>query len=192
MAKNFLIIDCGCKNFDQGGKLNHFLSDIAMGELQHLGHSVEMTILDEPWEIAAEVEKIKKADVIIVQTPGWWMGPPWKFKFYQDQVFIQPGIVHNDGRTHEEPTKNYGRGGTLTDKQYLLSSTWNAPKEAFTEPGEFFEGRGIDGVFFPVHKAFQFLGMKPLPSFMCNDVIKNPKIEEDVERWKAHLKKLFG
>nr|WP_286313820.1 NAD(P)H-dependent oxidoreductase [Turicimonas muris] len=50
----------------------------------------------------------------------------------------------------------------------------------------------MDGVLLPVHKAFQFLGMKPLPSFMANDVLKNPTLEEDTKRFKEHLKKVFG
>nr|MBF4447879.1 NADPH quinone reductase MdaB [Vibrio anguillarum] len=38
----------------------------------------------------------------------------------------------------------------------------------------------------------QFLGMSPLRTFMCNDVIKNPQIENDFERYKAHLKEVFS
>ena len=56
----------------------------------------------------------------------------------------------------------------------------------------FSEVSGIDGVLLPVHKAFQFLGMKPLPSFMANDVDKNPTFEEDRQRFKEHLKKVFA
>ena len=74
----------------------------------------------------------------------------------------------------------------------MLSSTWNAPIQAFTEKDQFFEGKGIDGVFFWLHKAFAFIGMKPMESFICNDVLKNPKIDEDVKRWKDHIKKNFG
>ena len=74
----------------------------------------------------------------------------------------------------------------------MLSSTWNAPKAAFDKKDDFFGGVGIDGVLLPVHKAFQFLGMKPLPSFMANDVLKNPTLEEDTKRFKEHLKKVFG
>ena len=137
-------------------------------------------------------EKIRAADVLVIQTPGWWMSPPWQLKRYEDEVFTTGGFTRGDGRTRTEPTKNYGTGGLLTEKRYLLSSTWNAPKEAFDEPGDFFEGRGIDGVLLPVHKTLQFLGMHPLESFMANDVLKNPRIEADIERWKAHLKALFG
>ncbi len=74
----------------------------------------------------------------------------------------------------------------------MLSSTWNAPKEALDKKDDFFGGIGIDGVLFSLHKEFQFLGLKPLPSFMANDVVKNPPLEEDMKRFKEHLKKVFS
>ncbi len=39
----------------------------------------------------------------------------------------------------------------------------------------FFDGRGVDGVYFAFHKSQQFLGLSQLPTFMVNDVIKEPK-----------------
>lgn len=73
----------------------------------------------------------------------------------------------------------------------MLSVTWNAPLEAFTDPNQFFEGVGVDGVYLHFHKANQFLGMKPLPTFMCNDVIKQPDIEGDISRYRQHLAENF-
>ena len=73
----------------------------------------------------------------------------------------------------------------------MISTTWNAPLEAFTDPEQFFEGAGVDGVYLPFHKANQFLGLTALPTFICNDVIKAPKIDEIVARYKAHLTKVF-
>ena len=93
MSNNVLILDAGCQNFGKGGELNHYLSRLAEGELTKLGWNVEITLIDSQWEIAAEAEKIKKADVIIVQTPGWWMSTPWQLKRYEDLIFVQPGSV---------------------------------------------------------------------------------------------------
>ena len=60
------------------------------------------------------------------------MSTPWQLKRYEDLVFVQPGVVGNDGRSHLHPDDNYGRGGILTDKKFMISSTWNAPKTALT------------------------------------------------------------
>ena len=125
-------------------------------------------------------------DAVIYQTPAWWMEAPAALKSYEDDVFGGPAMITGDGRHHENPAVNYGTGGKLKGR-YMISSTWNAPLNAFLAPDEFF-----DATFFGLHKANQFIGLKPLPSFMCNDVIKNPTLESDIERLKAHLEKVFG
>ena len=67
------------------------------------------------------------------------------------------------------------------------------PQEAFTDEKQLFEGAGVDGVYLlPTHKAHQFLGMSPLPTFMCNDVIKAPDIEQYAHDYRQHLSQLFG
>lgn len=74
----------------------------------------------------------------------------------------------------------------------MLSLTWNAPLQAFTDPQQFFEGSGVDGVYLHTHKAFQFLGMSGLPTFICNDVIKDPQVPLYIENYQQHLQQIFG
>lgn len=74
----------------------------------------------------------------------------------------------------------------------MLSLTWNAPLEAFTDPQQFFEGVGVDGVYLHSHKACQFLGMSPLPTFICNDVIKDPQVPFYISQYQQHLQKVFN
>lgn len=109
------------------------------------------------------------ADAIIMQFAGWWMGQPWQLKRWEDLVFTRPEIASGDGRSRTDRTAIYGTGGRNTQKTYMLSSTWNAPLEAFNEPMQFFEAKGIDGLLFPMHKTFQFIGMRPLPSFIAQE-----------------------
>ena len=56
----------------------------------------------------------------------------------------------------------------------------------------FFEGVGVDGLYLHFHKANQFLAMSGLPTFICNDVIKQPEIERDIARYREHLGKIFA
>lgn len=35
----------------------------------------------------------------------------------------------------------------------MLSLTWNAPLQALTDPEQFFEGVGVDGLYLHFHKA---------------------------------------
>ena len=55
----------------------------------------------------------------------------------------------------------------------------------------FFGGRGVDDLFWPMHLNFKFFGMKPLETFACHDVLKNPEVENDFIRFEARLNKLF-
>ena len=170
------------------------MSDVAKNHLQHLGLSVKTTLVEQGYNIDEEVEKILWADVIIYQMPGWWMGPPWILKKYIDEVFTagHGKLYTSDGRSRSDETKKHGSGGLLHGKQYMLSVTWNAPEEAFEDVNQFFHGVGVDGVYLPVHKAQQFLGLSALPTFMCNDVIKALDIEQDVIRYKKHLDSIFS
>lgn len=190
MRGKVLIIDGGIAYGTASGRLNHALSDMAKEELEILGYEVGITRIENGWDKTEENQKMREADVVILQVPIWWMAPPHQVKQYFDEVF-GAGMITGDGRSRVDPDINYGTGGLLTSR-YMLSCTWNAPKYAFTAPEEFFEGKGVDAVLFPVHKAFQFLGMKPVKTFMANDVVKNPNIAADMERFKILLQDNFG
>ncbi|MDR2787302.1 MAG: NAD(P)H-dependent oxidoreductase [Candidatus Accumulibacter sp.] len=192
--KNILLINAG-KNFAHSqGRLNATLHETAAATLSESGWKVEQTVVDEGYDVEREVDKLCLADAVIYQMPGWWMGPPWILKQYFDTVFTagQGKLYESDGRTRSDPSRKYGTGGLAQGKRYMLSLTWNAPLEAFTDPEQFFGGAGVDGVYLPVHKAHQFLGMRPLETFICNDVVKAPRVEEFVARYRDHLRRVFG
>lgn len=191
MAPKVLIIDAGVAQNHANGKLNHTYAQIEQDVLTERGYDVTITRVAEDFDPQAEAQKILAADYLIVQTPAFWMSIPWQLKRYMDIVFCEPGISNGDGRHREDPSSRYGTGGVLKNKHYMISITWNAPKVAFSEPEQFFEQQGIDGVLFPVHKAFEFIGMQKMPTFMVNDVIKNPDFEGDKASLIAHLKANF-
>ncbi len=176
------------------GKLNQTIIDVTEKQLTAAGHEVKTTIVESGYDVAAELEKYQWTDAVFVQTPVYWMSVPYLFKKYIDEVFtagIGEVLCRDDGRTRSDLSKKYGSGGLLNGKKYMLSTTWNAPLEAFEEPSQFFEGRGVDGVFMWLHKSFQFFGMEPLPTFSCYDVLKSADVENDLGRLKEHLSDAF-
>ncbi|MCE3047551.1 NAD(P)H-dependent oxidoreductase [Helicobacter kayseriensis] len=192
--KHVLLLN-GAKVFgSSGGKLNTALHQLANEILTQLGYEVEQTCIDQGYTIQEEVEKILRADVLLYQMPAWWMGEPWIVKKYIDEVFLglYGKLFSGDGRSREDESKKYGTGGGSHGKKYLFSTTWNAPLEAFVEKNQFFEGRGVDGALFSLHKTHQFIGMQALESFACYDVVKNPKIEQYQADYAFHLKKIFS
>ncbi|MGR3806619.1 modulator of drug activity B [Pasteurella testudinis DSM 23072] len=191
---NILLLDGGKAFAHSHGKLNHTLHDIAKQTLTEIGHSIRETVMDDGYQIEQEIDNFLWADAIIWQMPGWWMGEPWTVKKYIDEVFTagHGKLYQSDGRHRVNPSEGYGTGGLLQGKKFMLSLTWNAPIEAFERADDFFEGQGVDGLYLHFHKANEFLGMSRLPTFIVNDVIKNPQIEAFTAAYRAHLLKVFG
>lgn len=153
--------------------------------------AIKTTTMKDDYNIDEEIEKHQWADIIVVQMPVNWMATSWSFKKYQDYVYsfgMDGRLCAGDGRSRQDTSKQYGTGGTLTGKQYMLSLTFNAPKEAFNDPKQvFFEGKSVDDLLAPTHLNFKFFGMKALPTFAAFDVMKNPTIEDDFTRFDTHI-----
>ena len=177
------------------GKLNRSFVEKAVIHLENRGYEIRQTDMNGDYDVNEEIEKHIWADAIILQTPVNWMGMPWSFKKYMDMVYsagMDGRLCAGDGRSREDAGKQYGSGGTLTGRKYMLSLTFNAPADAFDDPDQFlFEGKSVDDLLFPAHMNFRFFGMTPLKTFASHDVMKNPDIAGDFIRFDAHLEELF-
>lgn len=192
---NILIINAHHKYPFSEGRLNGALTQMADELLRAKGHETRVVEIDAGWDVEKELENHQWADVVILQTPINWMGVPWTFKKYMDEVYtagMGGALCHGDGRTAEAPKKNYGAGGTLTGKKYLMSVTFNAPEESFNDENEYlFQGKSVDDLLFPMHMNFRFFGLEALPTFACYDVMKNAEAENDFDRFRVHLEASF-
>jgi len=189
-----LLVNGHQKQGNSAGRLNRTLCEQAERFFRKHGCDVRTTAIDGPYSISGEVAKIAWADAILFFTPVYWMSIPWGTKKYIDEVYMagMGTLSTGDGRKKSDPEHGYGTGGLLKGKRYMLITTWNAPRGAFNDQSQFFEGKSVDDVFFHFHKAQQFLGLSPLESFSCHDVNKNPHIEADLAGFEAHLMKVFG
>jgi modulator of drug activity B len=173
------------------GKLNQTLVEHFQHFFLQRGDSVRITRVTDTWLAQEEVDHHVWADLVILQTPVYWMGVPAACKRYMDHVYsagLDGRLCTSDGRTRKNPDAQYGSGGTCQGKRYLLSLTFNAPREAFDDPAQtFFSGKTVDDLFWPMHLNFKFFGMTPLPTFSCHDVIKQPDVEADLRRLTEHL-----
>lgn len=182
------------------GRLNATLVERAQALLGGAGHELRFTqtadVAGAPaLDVDAEIDKHRWADLILLQFPVNWMGAPWSFKRYMDRVYsagMDGRLCAGDGRSREQPKANYGRGGSLKGTRYMLSVTFNAPREAFDDEAEFFGGRSMDDLLWPMHLNLDFFGATPLPTFACFDVMKNPEIESDLARFDDHLRAHIG
>lgn len=176
------------------GKLNQTMVHVIKEEMEKIGYEVRQTDIEQGYDIDAEVQNHIWADIIIVQSPVCWFGAPWIYKKYVDEVFtagmFQGCFLTGDGRAREDASKQYGTGGLMQGKKYMLSLTWNAPKEAFGNKDQIlFAGKTVDDVFVANTANYKFCGAEILPSFSCHDVMKAPDIEGDIVRLRAHLQR---
>ena len=198
--KKIFIINGGQHFAHSGGKFNHTILE---WDKQYFmpenGFELKSTDINEAYDLIAEVEKFVWADVVIYHTPVWWFNMPYKLKQYIDTVFTaghRNGIYYSDGRKSDNPERNYGTGGSLHGRNYLLTTSWNAPETAFTLADEFFNQTSVDdGVMFGFHRMNAFTGMKKMDSFHFHDLEKNGNIER-IENYRkaylSHINKAFN
>lgn len=191
MSHTVFIINAHQKWPFSEGLLNAAIVEFMRKDLEDKGYTVRLQSVEADYDIETEVAQHQWADTIIFQCPVNLMGVPWKAKKYMDEVYsagLDGRLCHSDGRSSDAPKLNYGTGGTLQGKNYMISLTFNAPLEAFNNPADwFFSGKNMDDLFYPQHLNFKFFGMTPLESFAFFDVMKNPDIENDFVRLKQHL-----
>jgi modulator of drug activity B len=178
------------------GQLSETMLKAIRAELSSRGYEIKETTIASGYDVNEEVDKHVWADLIILQSPVYWFSTPWIYKKYVDEVlttgYAQQKLLTDDGRTRNDPTKQYGSGGKLQGKRYMLSLTWNAPKEAFDDPKQdLFQGKSVDDVFVSNTANYRFCGMEILPAFSSFNVLKDPQIERDLARIKTHLKNVL-
>lgn len=188
---NVFIINGGQTFTHSGGMFNNTLTGWTVEVMKEKGFAYRVTNINDAFDPLAEVENFKWADVIIYHTPIWWFQLPNGMKRYIDEVFTaghDNGIYRNDGRSRKNPDVNYGTGGLMQGKRYMVTTSWNAPQTAFTLEGEFFDRHTVDeGVLFGFHKMNQFVGMTRIEGFHFHDLEKNATPERIAEYHKAYV-----
>ena len=177
---NILIINGHQKTPFATGRLNRTLASEMKKYFTENGHHVKTTTIQKGYNAGQEQKKFLWADTIIFQFPVFWFDAPAVLKQYMQDVYAY-GIFY---QTADKP---YGQGGLLQNKNYMLSTTWNAPKEVFGS-----KLPALDEVLVSMHQTQSFVGLKALSSFSCHNVIKNPQVNQYLSDLRQHLKKVFG
>ncbi|TYA89217.1 NAD(P)H-dependent oxidoreductase [Seonamhaeicola marinus] len=194
--KNIFVIN-GSHPFEHsGGRFNKTLFNTTIDCFSSFDNiEIKTTEVGDNYDIKDEVEKFKWADLIIYHTPIWWFQVPFGFKKYLDEVFTKGhknGIYESDGRSRSNPLINYGTGGLMKGKKYILTTSWNAPKTAFTLENEFFNQTSVDeGVMFGFHKMNAFTGMQVLGTYHFHDMEKNANVPLEINNYKLFLTNIF-
>ncbi|MEC9469593.1 flavodoxin family protein (plasmid) [Roseibium aggregatum] len=129
-----------------------------------------------PGEIQSEIDNLKQANLVILQFPLWWHGPPAILKGWMDRVFVSGGIYTSRARYDT----GYFRG-----KRALVSVTTGAPHQAFG-PGS--RGGDFDTMLWPIHYSLHYVGFSVLPPFISYGVQGHGYSYEDEDSLHTRLK----
>lgn len=107
-------------------------------------------------DIVAEQEKVKRAELLILQFPIWWFGMPAIMKGWADRVFAR-GFAYVGGRKYDT--------GLLRGKTAMVAATTGTSADTYAPDG-------IDGdilnVLWPVHNGLlRYCGFDVLTPFVA-------------------------
>ena len=178
------------------GTLNNSFIQKAKDYFTVKGFEVLETKVEDGYNPDEEVEKHLQADIVILQTPLNWFGAPWIYKKYVDEVFnsgfASKKLLTGDGRTPENPTNQYGSGGLMQGKKFMICATWNAPSEAFGDINQLlFKGKTTEDLFLHITSNYRFSGYDILPDYNCFDIYRSGNMASDIENYPIHLDKVL-
>ena len=107
-------------------------------------------------DIAAEMDKLRRADLLILQFPVWWFGMPAILKGWADRVFAR-GFAYLPGRKYDT--------GMFRGKTAMIAATTGTSADTYAPDG-------IDGdilsVLWPVHNGLlRYSGFDVIAPFIA-------------------------
>jgi NAD(P)H dehydrogenase (quinone) len=107
-------------------------------------------------DIRREQERVRAADVLVLQFPLWWGGTPAILKGWFDRVLAY-GFAYVDGRRFDT--------GIFKGRRALFSVTTGGTPERFSKDGVYGE---VERVLYPVERLLlQYMGFDVLPPFVA-------------------------
>lgn len=139
-----------------------------------------------PEDVVAEIRSLERADLVILQFPLWWHGPPAILKGWMDRVFVSGGLYTSRMRYDT----GYFRG-----RRAIVSVTTGAPLGAFG-PGS--RGGDFETMLWPVQYSMHYMGFTVLPPFISYGVQGHgysyegkssleDRLRRNLDAWSAHL-----
>lgn len=148
------VSDLYAEGFDPAEGPAHYTNRIdseVFSPLAEQRHAWETDTL--PTDVRREIERLQRADLVILQFPLWWHGMPAMLKGWMDRVFVSGGLYTSRMRYD----RGYFRG-----RRALCSLTSGAPAETFGPGGR---GGDFDTLLWPIQYSLHYMGFSVLPPF---------------------------
>lgn len=137
---------------------------------------------DIPAQVRAEHAKLAAAELLVLQFPLWWYGPPAILKGWQDRV-LTDGFAYDDELDPELGLpRRYGDGG-LTRRKALIIVTAGEDERTLGPRGV---SGDLDSLLFPLtHGALWYVGIETLDLHAIYDA--DALLPDDVARERERL-----
>ena len=111
-----------------------------------------------PGDVTAELDRLDRADLLVLQYPMWWHLPPAMLKGWFDRVFAY-GEVYSSGKRFEK--------GRFVGKRAMLSVTVGTSRGTYE-----YDGRSgdIDLLLWPVNFTLAYVGYEVVAPFIAYGV----------------------
>jgi NAD(P)H dehydrogenase (quinone) len=107
-------------------------------------------------DVRAEIDKLRRADLLVFVFPIWWLSMPAIMKGWVDRVFAL-GVVYGGGR--------YFDNGVMKGRRAMCVVSVGGAAKDYDESGRY---APIDTVLYPIHRGIlQFTGYEVLPPFVA-------------------------
>lgn len=142
-----------------------------------------------PAEVQRELDRLERADLVILQFPLWWHGLPAMLKGWFDRVMVYGGTYSGSMR--------YDRG-RFVGKRVIAALTTGSPAPAFTRHGR---GGDMATLLWPLHCSLYYLGMTVLPPHVVygvqggglsyqSEAEFRARLEDEKAAWGRRLERL--
>ncbi|WGF87431.1 NAD(P)H-dependent oxidoreductase [Marinivivus vitaminiproducens] len=118
------------------------------GEQRHASEAGSL-----PDDVRREIERLDRADLLIVQFPIWWHNQPAMLKGWFDRVLVYGGMYTGSRR--------YDRG-RYRGRRAICAVTAGAPEATFSRHGR---SGPLDLVLWPIHYSLHYMGYGVLAPF---------------------------
>ena len=141
-----------------------------------------------PVDVAAEIQRLDAADLLILQYPMWWHLPPAMLKGWLDRVLIY-GEVYTSKKRFEH--------GRFIGRRAMLSVTVGTSEATYAHDGR---SGDIDLLLWPVNFSLAYVGYTVLEPFVAYGVeaglrysdpsVVEARLRSTAERWAATMGEL--
>ena len=128
---------------------NSFANKIILSRLEEIMPEAEYVYLDSEYsdwkfDVEREQNRLRNADVIVMQFPFFWYGVPSLMHKWMEEVFVH-GFSHGS------------KGKALVGKKLVISFTSGAPEEMYKAEGT--QGYPVDDFLIPLKQFAAACGM---------------------------------